>query len=152
MSSRGRRPRSIDPWTRGTDYIYVMTKLEGDRAESSAAGGAETARRCRWCRRVIPPAAGRGRPREFCSQRCRQWDWVARQRAAELELSDNELIIARDELDELHDDLYILACAVDDTLRDLEAPGPRTAKELDSLLRWLLEAATPLRDRTLNTP
>jgi hypothetical protein len=67
-------------------------------------------------------------------------------------LSDNELIIARDELDRLHDDLYILACAVDDTLRDLNAPGKRTQRELDDLLAWLLEAATPLRDRTLNTP
>ncbi|MFN3254435.1 MAG: hypothetical protein ACE37B_01960 [Ilumatobacter sp.] len=133
-----------------------MTKLErpvGDEgARAAAHGGATQPRRCRWCRRVIPAATGRGRPREFCSQRCRQWDWVARQRAAELELSDNELIIARDELDRLHDDLYILACAVDDTLRDLNAPGKRTQRELDDLLAWLLEAATPLRDRTLNTP
>ena len=38
---------------------------------------------------------------------------MSRQRAAELELSENELVIARDQLDGLHDDLYVLACAVD---------------------------------------
>ena len=66
-----------------------------------------------------------GRPREFCSQRCRQWDWVARQRASELQLSEGELVIARAELDALHDDLYVLACAVDDAERDLGAAGAR---------------------------
>ncbi len=82
-------------------------------------------RRCRWCRRALPEGSGRGRPRQFCSQRCRQWDWVARQRAHELELSDGELVIARTALDELHDQLYVLACAVADTDADLAAtPSP----------------------------
>ena len=82
--------------------------------------------------------AVRGRTREFCSSRCRQWDWVARQRARELELSDGELVVAKATLDELHDELYVLACAVDDVERDLAAagaeadrrrpaPGPRLA-------------------------
>jgi hypothetical protein len=107
-------------------------------------------RRCRWCRRALPHRAGRGRPREFCSQRCRQWDWVSRQRAGELALSEGELVIAREALDELHDELYALACAVDDTERDLEAAGgaPNGA-ELRRILDWLLAAARPLRDREL---
>ena len=109
--------------------------------------------RCRWCRRVLPERAGPGRPRQFCSQRCRQWDWVARQRAHELELSEDELVIARDELDRLHDDLYVLACAVDDTEKDLAAAGAKTAAtELRRMLDWLLEAARPLRDRELSAP
>ena len=107
--------------------------------------------RCRWCRRVLPARQGRGRPRQFCSQRCRQWDWVARQRARELQLSDDELVIAREELDRLHDDLYVLACAVDDTERDLEA-GPERAADLRQMLDWLLSAARPLRDRELRAP
>ena len=112
----------------------------------------ETAR-CRWCRRVLPERAGPGRPRQFCSQRCRQWDWVARQRAHELELSENELVIARDELDRLHDDLYVLACAVDDTEKDLAAAGAKiNATELRRILDWLLAAAKPLRDRELAAP
>jgi hypothetical protein len=85
----------------------------------------------------------------FCSQRCRQWDWVARQRARELQLSDDELVIARTELDGLHDELYVLACAVDDVERDLATAGRRTTSELRSALDWLLEAARPLRDREI---
>lgn len=118
-------------------YHFVMTQLG----------------RCRWCRRVLPERKGPGRPREFCSQRCRQWDWVARQRAHELELSEGELVIARSELDALHDDLYVLACAVDDAERDLAASGAKpTLKELREIVTWLLDAAKPLRDRELSAP
>jgi hypothetical protein len=92
--------------------------------------------------------SGPGRPREFCSQRCRQWDWVARQRARELELSENELVVARTELDALHDELYVLACAVEDVERDLS--GRPTNAELRDALDWLLEAAKPLRDREIS--
>jgi hypothetical protein len=99
---------------------------------------------------VLPPALGRGRPRQFCSQRCRQWDWVARQRARELALDEGELIVAKTALDELHDELYVLACAVEDTERDLAGAGPSpTARELRDVLEWLLQAARPLRDREL---
>ena len=93
----------------------------------------------------------RSRPApEFCSARCRQWEWVSRQRARELELSDGELVIARAALDELHDDLYVLACAIDDVERDLEADGgtPKPA-DVRRALDWLLDAARPLRDRQL---
>ena len=102
---------------------------------------------------MLPERKGPGRPREFCSQRCRQWDWVARQRAHELELSEGELVIARSELDALHDDLYVLACAVDDAERDLAASGAKpTLKELREIVTWLLDAAKPLRDRELSAP
>ena len=122
-----------------------------DSAQPTAPRGSGPTR-CRWCRRALPERTGPGRPREFCSQRCRQWDWVARQRAAELELSENELVIARDELDALHDDLYVLACAVEDTERDLGAPGRRTVQQLTDSLEWLLDAARPLRDREISAP
>lgn len=109
--------------------------------------------RCRWCRRTLPERSGPGRPKQFCSQRCRQWDWVSRQRAAELEISEGELVVARSELDALHDDLYVLACAVDDTERDLAAAGKQpTARELREILDWLLDAAKPLRERQLSAP
>ena len=118
----------------GVVYSFVMTELK----------------RCRWCRRTLPERGGRGRPREFCAQRCRQWDWVSRQRAHELELSEGELVIAKSSLDDLHDDLYVLACAVDDTEADIVAAGstPPVA-ELQRILDWLLAAARPLRDREI---
>jgi hypothetical protein len=63
------------------------------------------------------------------------------------------LVIARAELDALHDDLYVLACAVEDTVRDLGALGARpAAAEVREILDWLLDAATPLRDRQISAP
>lgn len=62
-------------------------------------------------------------------------------------------MIARAELDALHDDLYVLACAVEDTERDLAALGTRpTAAEVREILDWLLDAAKPLHDRQLSAP
>jgi len=121
-----------------------MTKYDG----GSESGGSATGH-CRWCRRKLPQRSGPGRPRVFCSGRCRQWDWVARHRAAELELGENELVVARSELDGLHDELYVLACAVDDVERDLSEGGAPTTEELTEALTWLLAAARPLRIREI---
>jgi endogenous inhibitor of DNA gyrase (YacG/DUF329 family) len=116
--------------------------------EAETGGVAE--RRCRWCRFPLDARGGPGRPRQFCSQRCRQWDWVSRQRARELALSDGELVMARSELDSLHDDLYVLECAVADTRNELT--HDMTKAELQSALRWLLDAAAALADRRLSPP
>ena len=70
-----------------------------------------------------------------------------------MQISEDELVIARTELDALHDDLYVLACAVEDTERDLAALTRRaTAGEVREILEWLLDAATPLRDRQIAAP
>lgn len=123
-----------------------------DSVERHVAVGEEPVR-CGWCRRVVGRTAGPGRPKKFCSQRCRQWNWVARQRAHELELSEHELVITRSELDELHDDLYVLACALEDTERDLAAlHGDASPAELRKLLDWLMESAKPLRGREISAP
>ncbi len=92
-----------------------------------------------------------GRPRVFCSHGCRQWDWVGRQRARELQLNEHELIVTKAELDQLHDELYVLACAVNDVERDLQSAGrgPRVS-EVSEMLSWLLDAARPIRDRELH--
>jgi hypothetical protein len=120
-----------------------MTKVPDDDGERRS--------RCEWCRRVLPPQTT-GRPRKFCSQACRQWHWVGQQRERELELREGELLVTTAELDALHDQLYVLACAVNDAERDLKAAGPKaTARELRETLDWLLEAARPLRDRETTT-
>lgn len=75
---------------------------------------------------------------------------MSRQRARELELSDNELVVARGELDALHDELYVLACAVDDVERDLAASPRPSVQELRDAVEWLLAAAKPLRDREIS--
>jgi len=129
-----------------------MTKGKPSSEGGEGERAAEGLTRCRWCRRVLPPSAKTGRKREFCRQACRQWDWVARQRARELAISETDLVVARSELDALRDDLYVLACAVDDVRRDLSAAGKRTERELRESLEWLLDAATPLHDREIATP
>ena len=106
---------------------------------------------CGWCRRPIEMREGRGRPKRFCSQKCRQWNWVAQNRARELELGEGELVMARKELDALHDALYVLACAVDDTERDL-VDAPDDPHELRRIIDWLLGSAKPLRDYEVSAP
>ncbi|MCX6521389.1 MAG: hypothetical protein NTZ21_12060 [Actinobacteria bacterium] len=57
--------------------------------------------------------------------------------------------MARTELDSLHDDRYVLECAVADTMKDLS--DDLSAKEAIDALRWLLDAATPLANRRLRS-
>ena len=78
---------------------------------------------------------------------------MGKQRAAELQLNESELIVAKDEIDRLHDELYVLACAVNDADRDLAEAGAKpSVRELHEIVTWLLEAARPLRDRELTPP
>ena len=98
--------------------------------------------RCEWCGRGLPVRDGPGRPRRFCRQACRQAAYVAGQRRAELGLSESELVITRQALDELRDRLYVLEAAIEDVERDLtEAETPQ---DLQDAVDWLLAAARPL--------
>jgi hypothetical protein len=62
---------------------------------------------------------GPGRPRRYCKASCRQRDYEARRRAAELGLGEQELVVARAELERLRDRTYLLACTLEDVERDL---------------------------------
>ena len=115
-------------------YLFVMTK----RGDTSPAG------KCAWCRQPLPQGASSGRPRKYCSQACRQWDWVARQRAQELKLSEDELVIQREELDALRDQIFVLKCAIEDVEGDLDPKGDPTTRDFKAALRWILDAARPL--------
>lgn len=96
-------------------------------------------------------ADGPGRPKKFCSHRCRQWDWVSRQRAAELQLSETELVVAREELDNLKDLIFVLQCAVNDVRADL-ASSRHTKESLRELAEWLLEASEPVTTASFGSP
>ena len=52
--------------------------------------------------------------------------------------------MTRTELNDLHDALYVLACAVQDVKRDLEDNAKPSARELAAMLRWILDCADPL--------
>jgi len=90
----------------------------------------------------MPASAPTGRPRLYCRRSCRQRDYEARQRAAELGLSESELVVARGELEDLKDKLYVLEAAVEDVERDLAASSE--PDEMRTALDWLLAAARPL--------
>jgi len=127
-----RRTRhAVHPKIRGGGF--VMTK-SGDNGRP----------RCEWCRTPLPQRDGVGRPRRFCTQACRQWDWVARQRASELKLSENELVMTRGELNALRDQIFVLKCAIDDVERDLDPSIDPTTRDFRAALTWLLEAAKPV--------
>ena len=72
---------------------------------------------------------------------------MARLRAHEVGLSESELIVTRQALEELHDALYVLEAAVEDVDRDLESA--KTAKDFREALDWLLQAARPLVTKRL---
>jgi hypothetical protein len=124
-------------------YNNVMTKLP----TREVAG--EQQPRCRWCRHALPGRDGPGRRKEFCSQRCRQWDWVSRQRASELELSENELVMTREELDSLKDQIYVLHCALADARNDLAKPR-HTKDSIREILDWVMDAAEPVANASLH--
>ena len=98
--------------------------------------------RCRWCGRSVEQRAGPGRPRVYCRRSCRQRDFEARQRATRHGLDESDVIIARAELEDLRDKLYVLRCAVDDVRRDL-ASSPTKQDYVDAVA-WLIDAAHPL--------
>ena len=96
--------------------------------------------RCRWCGRGFPTKPGRGRPRLYCRQGCRQQAHLARKLAVAHGLGDADVIVDRTALEDLQSALYCLQAAVEDVDRDLVADPADTAAPL----RWLLENARPL--------
>ena len=69
-------------------------------------------------------------------------DYQSRRRAAELGLSESELVVAKAELDDLRDGIFVLEAAIEDVERDLRSSS--TKQEYVEALEWLLDAAKPL--------
>ena len=99
--------------------------------------------RCAWCGRTYEVKPGRGRPQLYCRRSCRQREYESNRRSRELGLSETELVVTRDELEQLRDALYVLEAAVQDVERDLEG-GADDPAEVKRAVDWLLEAARPL--------
>jgi len=87
---------------------------------------------------------GRGRPRRYCRQSCRQQAHLARKLASSHGLGDDDLIVSRRALDELQSRLYCLQAALEDVDRDLaESQDPADVAEA---MGWLLDNARPLAE------
>jgi hypothetical protein len=107
-----------------------------------AAGDESSILRCRWCGRRIERRPGRGRPRQFCRDGCRQQAYLARKLAQAHGLAEDELVVARAALEELQSSVYCLQAALEDIERDL-ARSSEPADILDAL-NWLRENAQPV--------
>ena len=121
-----------------------------ERDGEGAGGGFDAAgdpprlgARCTWCSRPLELPAGPGRPRRYCRQGCRQRAYEARLRSAELDLAPDDVVVGRDQLDELTAALYCLQTALEDVDRDLAAAGDDPT-EIRLALGWLLDNARPL--------
>jgi hypothetical protein len=62
----------------------------------------------------------------------------------DLGLGDAQLVVARAELDALHDRLYELEAAIEDVDRDLAAADPPGERDYHEALDWILAVARPL--------
>jgi hypothetical protein len=98
--------------------------------------------RCRWCGRAYPARTGPGRPRLYCRRSCRQRDYESRQRSSELGLGEHELVVTRQELDELKDRLYLLAKTLEDVERDLSDDEADDERRLLNVLLYAARQAT----------
>ncbi len=79
----------------------------------------------------------------FCKRSCRQREFESRVKADRHGLDETELIVARSELEQLRDELYVLQCAVEDVERDVTPTSTMT--ETREALEWVLAAARPLQ-------
>ncbi len=100
--------------------------------------GSGEARRCGWCRRVLPEQGSVGRPRLYCGQACRRRAYEQRSAAAKAGLPDDVVLVSRGELDGLQDRLYQLRCALED-VQTLLAEKP-TKAELERSLSDLVHS------------
>ena len=105
-------------------------------------GEVEEEIRCRWCGRRIDRLPGRGRPRQFCRDGCRQQAYLARKLADSHGLGDDDLIVSREAIEELQSRLYCLQAALEDIDRDL-GRSDEPADVLEALT-WLRENAEPV--------
>ncbi len=93
---------------------------------------------CTWCGKDIT-ASGRGRPRKYCSQACRQRAYEQRNNVSGTAIPANAVILTPDRAEELRDSLFELRCAAEDVATAVgegESPG-----EVSALCGELVELA-----------
>ena len=100
--------------------------------------GSDAARRCGWCRRILPEQGTVGRPRQYCGQACRQRAYEQRSAATKAGLPADVVLVSRAELDGLQDRLYQLRCALED-VQTLLLEDP-TTDELERSLSDLVHS------------
>ena len=100
---------------------------------------------CEWCGRPLPAPARTGRPRTYCRQSCRQFAYESRRRGEALALGPDDVVVSRDALDALRDDVYVLSCALDDAASDLADLKRPTVADLRAIIEDLVAASEGVR-------
>ena len=90
---------------------------------------------------------GAGRPRRYDRQSCRQRDYEARLVAGRHGLSDDDVVVSRQQLQVLHDRIFTVEAALDDIEGDLARS--RSASAYRVALDHLVLACAELRGFTL---
>ncbi|ALC05840.1 hypothetical protein CDES_07135 [Corynebacterium deserti GIMN1.010] len=68
---------------------------------------------CAWCGKDVA-STGRGRPRKYCSQACRQRAYEQRNNVSGTNIPAEAVIMSPDKANELKDSLFELRCAAED--------------------------------------
>ncbi|WP_080794965.1 hypothetical protein [Corynebacterium pacaense] len=68
---------------------------------------------CAWCGRDID-STGRGRPRKYCSQACRQRAYEQRNNVSGTQIPASAVILTPERAEQLKDSLFELRCAAED--------------------------------------
>ena len=105
--------------------------------------------RCTWCGGALPEQPKLGRTRRYCTQACRQRAYEQRHLRGRAGLPADAVVVARRDLDDLQDRLYLLRCAIEDVSTALAERATRG--ELEGVARHVVSAAGDL-DRLWVTP
>ncbi|BAC18414.1 hypothetical protein [Corynebacterium efficiens] len=93
---------------------------------------------CSWCGKDIAPS-GRGRPRKYCKQACRQRAYEQRNSVSGTTIPVNAVIMTPERADELRDSLFELRCAAEDIATAVDEG--ENAREVTALCTELVELA-----------
>jgi hypothetical protein len=107
---------------------------------------------CGWCGGLLPESAATGRPRRYCKRSCRQRDFEARERSKAHGLDEADLIVTREALETLRDQVFVVQCAVEDVRRDLAAVAKPGVAEYQEAVAWLLGSLEPLLGQPILVP
>ncbi|MEJ5927315.1 hypothetical protein WG915_01630 [Corynebacterium sp. H128] len=106
---------------------------------SSSAGSAVDSTKevtCAWCGKQID-ASGRGRPKKYCGQSCRQRAYEQRSNVAGTSIPAEAVILRPEKVSQLKDSLFELRCSAEDIAT--AASEGATGEELRELCEDLVE-------------
>ncbi|CAF21486.1 MULTISPECIES: hypothetical protein [Corynebacterium] len=94
--------------------------------------------KCSWCGKDVA-STGRGRPRKYCSQACRQRAYEQRNNVSGTSIPAEAVIMSPDRASELKDSLFELRCAAEDIATAVNEE--EEARDIAKLCQEMVELA-----------